>query len=332
MNRTPVVRPLTWNRSTGRLEEERPEIRKPLLLPKPQKKGLVDGLSVDLEDYFQVEAFASRIPRSRWPFFPSRVRNSAARVLELLERNRCRATFFVLGWVAEREPSLIREIVQAGHELACHSHLHRPLYELTPSDFREDLRRSRGIIEDIGGTKVVGFRAPTFSITRQSLWALDVLAEEGFEYDSSIFPTRHDLYGIPDACRWIHQIPLRSGGSIWEIPPSTVRVGKMNMPFGGGGYLRLLPMTFTQWAIRATHRREGQPVMVYFHPWELDPEQPRLQAGWKSRLRHYSGLAKTEGRLQEILSAGAFQPLVNFVKNNEGCPRERDPELLVANS
>jgi polysaccharide deacetylase family protein (PEP-CTERM system associated) len=263
-------------------------------------------------------------------FFPSRVRNSATRVLELLERNRCKATFFVLGWVAEREPSLIREIAQAGHELACHGYLHRPLYQLTPSEFREDLRRSRAIIEDLSGTTVVGYRAPTFSITRQSLWALDILAEEGFEYDSSIFPIRHDLYGIRDACRWIHRRPLKSGRSIWELPPSTVRVGRMNLPFGGGGYLRLLPMTFTRWAIESTHRREGQPVMVYFHPWELDPAQPRLQANWKSRLRHYSGLAKTEVRLQKILSRGRFQPFVNFVRGLECGSLETDRELPMA--
>ncbi len=296
----------------------------------PQKSGLVDGLSVDLEDYFQVEAFASRIPRSQWPSFPSRVRHSTARVLELLERNRCQATFFVLGWVAEHQPSLIREIAQAGHELACHSHLHRPLYQLSPSEFREDLRRSRGLIEDIGGTKVVGFRAPTFSITRRSLWALEILAEEGFLYDSSIFPIRHDLYGIPGACRWVHEKLLPSGQSIWELPPSTVRIGKMNLPFGGGGYLRLLPMSFTRWAIKTNHRREGQPVMVYFHPWELDPEQPRLNGSWKSRLRHYRGLGKTEARLQEILSAGTFQPFVNFVRSLAQCALVPKAEMLVA--
>ena len=282
---------------------------------KPLNHNVVDGLSVDLEDYFQVEAFASGIPRSRWPMFTSRVRHSTARVLELLERSRCRATFFVLGWVAEREPALIREIAEAGHELACHSHLHRPLYQLTPSEFRDDLRRSRGMIEDVGGTKVVGFRAPTFSVTRKSLWALEVLADEGFEYDSSIFPIRHDRYGIPDAPRWVHERSLPSGQRIWELPLSTVRMGGVNLPFGGGGYLRLLPMSFTRWAIERTHRREGRPVMVYFHPWELDPDQPRLPGSWKSRFRHYRGLAKTEERLQEILSLGTFQPFVNFVRN-----------------
>ena len=189
----------------------RSEPTMPRMWPNPQKHTLVDGLSVDLEDYFHVEAFASRIPRSQWSLFTSRVRHNTARVLELLERNRCRATFFVLGWVAEREPALIREIAQAGHELACHSHLHRLLYRLSPSEFRDDLRRSRAAIEDVGGAKVVGFRAPTFSVTRKSLWALEILAEEGFQYDASIFPIRHDRYGIPGASRWVHQRSLPSG-------------------------------------------------------------------------------------------------------------------------
>lgn len=283
------------------------------------RSSLVDGLSVDLEDYFHVEAFASRVSRSDWTHIPQRVRQSATRVLNLLERNRCRATFFVLGWIAEREPALIREIVDAGHEVACHSHLHRPVYHLSPGEFREDIRRSRAAIEDVSGRRVVGFRAPTFSIIDRSMWALDILAEEGFEYDSSIFPIRHDLYGVPDACPWIHQKQLSSGRSIWELPPSTVRLGKMNFPFGGGGYLRLLPMSFTRWAIRTTHRREGRPVMVYFHPWELDPDQPRLEGSWRSRLRHYRGLEKTESRLEEILAAGTFQPFISFVRGLQEC-------------
>jgi polysaccharide deacetylase family protein (PEP-CTERM system associated) len=328
LNAAAAFRPFSSQHYNGDVGSKRPGPT--LRMPKWQSSAPVDGLSVDLEDYYQVEAFASRIPRARWPFMPSRVRQSTGRVLELLERTRCRATFFVLGWVAEREPSLIREIVQAGHELACHSHLHRPLYQLSLSEFREDLRRSRGTIEEVGGVKVVGFRAPTFSITSRSLWALEVLAEEGFEYDSSIFPIRHDLYGIPDACRWIHREQLPSGQRIWEMPPSTVRVGKMNVPFGGGGYLRLLPMSFTRWAIKTTHRREGQPVLVYFHPWELDPGQPRLRGSWKSRLRHYRGLAKTEPRLEEILSAGRFQPFVNFVHSLDQSALATNPEMLVA--
>jgi polysaccharide deacetylase family protein (PEP-CTERM system associated) len=282
-----------------------------------QAYGVVDGLSVDLEDYYHVEAFAARISRSRWSEFSSRVWQNTHRTLALLDRNRCRATFFVLGWVAEREPGLIREIAQAGHELACHSHLHRPLYRLTPAEFRDDLKRSRDAIEDAGWTKIYGFRAPTFSLTRESLWALEILAEEGFEYDSSIFPIRHDLYGIPDAPRWVHRRLLSSGRSIWEVPMSTVRVGKMNLPFGGGGYLRLLPLSYTRWAIEWMHRHHRQPVIVYFHPWELDPDQPRLKGSWKSRLRHYTGLAKTGKRLDVILSSGRFQPLIKLVRQAE---------------
>jgi polysaccharide deacetylase family protein (PEP-CTERM system associated) len=295
----------------------------------PQTHGVVDGLSVDLEDYYHVEAFAASISRSHWSEFSSRVRQNTHRTLALLDRNRCRATFFVLGWVAEREPGLIRDIAQAGHELACHSHLHRPLYRLTPSEFRDDLKRSRDAIEDASGTKIFGFRAPTFSLTRKSLWALQILFEEGFEYDSSIFPIRHDLYGIPDAPRWIHRRFLSSGRSIWEVPLSTVRVGKMNLPFGGGGYLRLLPLTYTRWAIKRMHCCHRQPVIVYFHPWELDPDQPRLKGSWKSRLRHYTSLDKTEKRLDVILSSGRFQPLIKLVRQAE---TSSDAELVLTTS
>ena len=291
------------------------------------RSSVVDGLSVDLEDYYQVEAFAAHVPRSRWPLFNSRARGNTSRTLELLARCNCRATFFVLGWLAEREPALVREVADAGHELACHSHLHRPLYRLKPTEFRDDLRRSRAAIEDAGGHQVVGFRAPTFSITDDSIWALEILAEEGFEYDSSIFPIHHDLYGIPYAPRWAHQRQLPSGKSIWELPPSTVRIAGVNLPFGGGGYLRLLPMSFTRWAINRTHGHERQPVIVYFHPWELDPDQPRLSGSWKSRFRHYRGLKQTAERLTQILSRGNFQPLLNLVRT-----LERHPKPVLANA
>jgi polysaccharide deacetylase family protein (PEP-CTERM system associated) len=281
-------------------------------------ENVVDAVSVDLEDYFHVEAFASQISRSRWGTLPSRVIRNTKRTLEVLDRGNCRATFFVLGWIAEREPKLIRELARAGHELACHSHLHRPLHTLRPSEFRDDLIRSRSAIEDAAGDRVVGFRAPTFSITEKSLWALEILAEEGFQYDSSIFPIHHDLYGMPDAPRWPHRRRLPAGQTIWEIPPSTVRMGKMNIPFAGGGYLRLLPMLFTRWAIRRTHHRDRQPVVVYFHPWELDPDQPRMTGSWRSRVRHYTGLGKTADRLEEILSRGNFQPLINLVRRLDG--------------
>lgn len=278
---------------------------------------IVDGLSVDVEDYYQVEAFAGHVSRSQWPSFPSRVRENTERVLRLLQRNRCQATFFILGWVAEREPALVRAIAEGGHEVACHSHWHRRVYSLTPEEFREDVKRAQAAIEDAAGVAVAGFRAPTFSITRRSLWALDILAELGFSYDSSIFPVRHDRYGIPDAPRGIHRRQLPSGASIWEVPPATVRLAGQNLPVAGGGYLRLLPMQFTRWGMGRIHRQDRQPVVVYFHPWELDPEQPRLRAGWKSRLRHYTGLRKTESRLDEILAKGCFRPILQLLSEME---------------
>ena len=278
---------------------------------------IADGLSIDVEDYYHVEAFAGHVSRSQWPSFPSRVRENTERVLQLLERNRCCATFFILGWVAEREPALVRAIAEGGHEVACHSYWHRRVYTLTPEEFREDVKRAQAAIEDAAGVAVAGFRAPTFSITRRSLWALDILAELGFSYDSSIFPVRHDRYGIPDAPRGIHRRQLSSGGSIWEVPPATVRLAGQNLPAAGGGYLRLLPMRFTRWAIGRIHRRDGQPVVVYFHPWELDPQQPRLSVGWKSRLRHYTGLRHTENRLDEILASGCFRPILQLLPKVE---------------
>jgi polysaccharide deacetylase family protein (PEP-CTERM system associated) len=279
--------------------------------------SITDGLSIDLEDYYHVEAFAGRVSPRDWPDFPSRVVENTRRVLRLLERHDCRATFFVLGWVAEREPALIREVAQAGHEIACHSHLHRRVLTLSPSEFREDVQRARAAIEEACGISPIGFRAPTFSISRQSLWALEILAELGFKYDSSIFPVRHDLYGIPEAPRAIHERRLAGGGSIWEIPPSTVRLAGQNLPVAGGGYLRLLPLSFTRWGMGRIHRRDRQPVIVYFHPWELDPEQPRLQASWKSRFRHYTGLQRTESRLDKILAQGQFQPLRQLLEGVE---------------
>lgn len=286
-------------------------------VPDTGTERVVDAVSVDLEDYYQVEAFASGISRSQWGRFPSRIRENTKRALDVLNEANCRATFFVLGWIAQREPALVRALAEAGHELACHSHLHRPLHTLKPSEFRADLVRSRKAIEDAAGVQVLGFRAPTFSITKRTPWALEILAEEGFQYDSSIFPIRHDLYGVPDAPRWAHRRRLSSGCTIWEIPPSTVRVGKMNVPFGGGGYLRLLPMLFTRWAIHRTHSHEHRPIVVYFHPWELDPEQPRLSGSWKSRLRHYTNLSKTGNRLRRILSRGCFEPMIALVRRLE---------------
>lgn len=278
----------------------------------PSRAPNYDLLSVDVEDYYHVEAFADCIPSTSWPDLPARVMANTGRVLRLFGEYGCQATFFVLGWVAEHHPKLVREISDAGHEVACHSYSHRRVTSLTPKEFRADLRRARAAIEDAAGVKVVGYRAPTFSITQKSLWALEILSEEGFLYDSSIFPIRHDLYGFPESPRFPYLVRFRSNRTLFEIPMSTFRLGGINWPTGGGGYLRQLPMQYTRWAMRRI-RKERNPFVMYFHPWELDPDQPRIAGGWKSRLRHYRGLGKMEGRLREVLSQRSFVTLREFV-------------------
>ena len=272
-----------------------------------------DGLSIDVEDYYHVEAFADRITPEMWSSFPSRVANNTRRTLELLESMKVRGTFFVLGWIAERDPGIVREIVHAGHEVGCHSYRHRCVWRMTPSEFREDTRRAKSTIEDAAGREVVGYRAPTFSIVQDSLWALEVLAEEGFLYDSSVFPVRHDVYGVPAAPRFPFQWVCRDGRTLFEIPPLTVRVLGHNLPAGGGGYLRILPMWYTRWAVRRVRQRDRQPLVVYFHPWELDPKQPRMLGRWSSLFRHYFNLGRMEGRIRELLRLGRFVPLVDFL-------------------
>ena len=292
----------------------------------------VDVLTVDVEDYYHVEAFADRISAHTWPDYPSRVGENTRRILRIFEEHACRGTFFVLGWVAERDPALIREIVAAGHEVACHSYAHRRVNSLTPEEFRQDLRRARTAIEDAAGLRVSGYRAPTFSIGRDSLWALEILAEEGFLYDSSIFPVRHDVYGFPGAPRFPHHLKLQSKRELFEIPMSTVRMGGMDWPAGGGGYLRLIPMPYTRWAVQQIHEKERQPVILYLHPWELDPKQPRIAGRWKSRLRHYVGLTGMEKRLRELLASGTYITALELVQRlspNVTSPRKGVPVLAA---
>jgi polysaccharide deacetylase family protein (PEP-CTERM system associated) len=277
--------------------------------------NLANGLSVDVEDYYHVEAFADRIRPETWSQYPRRVADNTRRVLELLEHSGARATFFVLGVVAEQEPALVGEILAAGHEVGCHSHMHRRVSTLTPKEFQEDVRRARGAIEDAAGGKVVGYRAPTFSITGKSLWAIEILAQEGFLYDSSVFPVWHDLYGVPDAPRFPFRWVCRDGKSLFEIPPLTVRILGRNLPVAGGGYLRILPMWYTRWALRRIRQREGRSAVVYFHPWEIDPGQPRLSGGVKARLRHYFNLTRMEGRIRELLADAPFVPLRSLLEN-----------------
>ena len=265
-------------------------------------------LSVDVEDYFQVEAFAGSVSRDSWDRWPCRVDDNTRRVLDLFDRHQVKATFFFLGWVAERFPSLVRAVQARGHELACHSYWHRPVYSLTPKEFRRDTRAACDAIEQAAGVRVLGYRAPTWSITKDCLWALDILSEEGFTYDSSIYPIRHDLYGVPGAARFPYIHKGSNNLELREFPPTTVRVAGMNFPAAGGGYLRIFPMAYTRWAFQRLEVQERQSVVVYFHPWEIDPGQPRLREKLRSRFRHYTNLSAMERRLSQILQEHSFQP------------------------
>ena len=267
---------------------------------------MLNAFSVDVEDYFQVGAFERAIPRDTWEGFQPRVERNTQRLLELCEKHQVRGTFFVLGWVAERWPQMVRAIRDAGHELGTHGQDHRRVTTLNPREFREDVRRSKRTIEDVAGVEVIGYRAPNYSIVRETLWAVDVLSEEGFQYDSSIFPIRHDHYGIPDFPRFPRPVKTGNGSALQEFPISTVRFAGMNLPFVGGGYLRQFPMQFIRWGMRHLNQRERRPAIVYVHPWELDPEQPVQPVGVLTRLRHYRNLDRTEDRLATLFSEYAF--------------------------
>jgi polysaccharide deacetylase family protein (PEP-CTERM system associated) len=268
----------------------------------------LNAMTVDVEDYFHVSVFDKTVPPAHWESLESRVVVNTERLLDLFDEHGVLGTFFVLGWVAERHPSLVRSIAGRGHELASHGYAHRLVYEQAPEAFREDVRKSKALIEDLSGRRVNGYRAPSFSVTKQSLWALDVLLEEGYRYDASIFPIRHDRYGIPDAPRWPHAM-ARENGSLFEVPGSTVRVGGTNFPVAGGGYFRILPYAWTRWGMRRVNRVENQPAVFYLHPWEIDPEQPRLPASLLGRFRHYRNLHLTEARLRALMRDFRFGPL-----------------------
>ena len=267
---------------------------------------MLNALTIDVEDYYHVSAFEAVVPFADWERYESRVEKNTHRILDLLDAHTTKATFFVLGWVVERHPELIRTLVARGHEVASHGYAHRRVYTQTPEQFRTETQRSKRLLEDTLGQPIRGYRAASYSITVQSLWALDALREEGFMYDSSIFPIRHDLYGIPSHPRFCYVIPAPSGAPLVEFPLSTLRLGGTNFPIAGGGYLRLFPYAYTRWGIRYLNRREGQPAVVYLHPWELDPEQPRLPAGKLSRFRHYTNLHRMEERFVRLLQDFSF--------------------------
>jgi polysaccharide deacetylase family protein (PEP-CTERM system associated) len=281
--------------------------------------GLKHILSIDLEDYFHVEAFAGVISRDDWDRFPSRVEGNCQRLLDIFDRHAVKATFFVLGWIAERYPALVREVSARGHELACHSYWHRRVSSLTPTEFRADTQAACKAIEDAASVRVTGYRAPTWSVTPQSLWALDILSEEGFTYDSSIFPIQHDLYGIPGASRHPYYHNTRQGRRLLELPPATVRIGGRNFPAAGGGWFRILPFRYTKWAFQR-FEHEGTPLVFYLHPWEIDPEQPRIAAPLKSRLRHYTNLGRTQARLERMLQLFKFQTFQEYLQAHTDRP------------
>lgn len=261
---------------------------------------MLNALTIDVEDYYQVSAFESQIRFEEWPSFESRVVGNTWRLLELLHFHKVKATFFVLGWIAERYPQVVLAIHQEGHEIASHGYRHRLLYNMTREEFWDDTKRAKGILEDLCGASVVGYRAASYSIVRETLWCLDVLQELGFQYDSSIFPIYHDRYGIPNTARFPYYHPL-AGGPFLEFPLSTVRLFGRNVPVAGGGYFRLFPYQFIRWGIRQINEREKAPAIIYLHPWEIDPKQPRIDGSRLSRFRHYINLEKTESRLKHLL-------------------------------
>jgi len=276
------------------------------------RDDVVNAMTVDVEDYFHVSAFDGVVCRSTWDRFDSRVSRNTEALLDVFASTNVKATFFVLGWVAERFPALVRRISSEGHEIASHGYHHQLLYQAGPAEFREDIRRAKAAIENACGRPVLGYRAPSYSIIESSMWAVDVLIEEGYAYDASIFPIHHDRYGIPDAPR--HPFVLeRAGGNLLEVPASTVRVGSVNLPIAGGGYFRLLPYAWTRWGIGRVNRLETKPVVFYLHPWEIDPEQPRISAPKSTTLRHYGGLRRTLPRLKRLLSDFRFDTVAAVV-------------------
>jgi polysaccharide deacetylase family protein (PEP-CTERM system associated) len=272
------------------------------------ERELVNALTVDVEDYFQVEAFANVVRREDWACWQPRVERNTYRMLDLFARCNVRSTFFILGWVAEQHPQLVREIAAAGHEIACHSYHHRLIRTQTHKEFRADVRRAKALLEDLAGEQVGGYRAPTYSITQNTLWALDILIEEGFRYDSSIFPIRHDRYGIPGAERHV-RIIRRPAGEITEFPPSTVRIAGMNVPMAGGGYFRLMPYPVFRWGLRRINYEDQQPAIFMIHAWEVDPEQPAVAGTRLNIWRHRCNLHRTEARLERLLEDFRFAPV-----------------------
>ena len=279
------------------------------------KQNVVAGhvFSVDVEEYYQVEAFSGIIPRDKWKEFPSRAENSTDRLLAVLDQHQVKGTFFVLGHLAENLPGLVKRVFDAGHEIASHGYGHAMITTLTPQAFREDIRKSKRILEDIIGAPVNGYRAPTFSIVEKTSWAYAILRQEGFSYSSSVFPILHDRYGWPSFGDSPKNMAGEGEGEIWELPMSVGTLGPFRLPFGGGGYLRMYPLALTKTLFRGIERL-GRTGIVYVHPWEFDPEQPEVKAPFLRRFRHRLGIAKMEGKLISLLDAMRFKTATQYVK------------------
>ena len=260
---------------------------------------ITNALTIDVEDYFQVSAFAPFIARSEWEHRECRVETNVNRILDLLESRDTKATFFTLGWIAERYPELVRRIVREGHELASHGYGHERASDLSETAFHNDISRAKGLLEDLSGQVITGYRAPSFSIGTANLWAFDSLARAGYKYSSSIYPIRHDHYGMPDAPRFAHRVD----SGLLEVPITTLRMFQRNLPSSGGGYFRLLPYAVSRWMLRRVNTVDQQSAVFYFHPWEIDTAQPRVAGiDLKTRFRHYVNIPRMEGRLQSLLT------------------------------
>ncbi len=284
-------------------------------------------MSIDVEDYFHVAALAEAIDQRDWERMEYRAESSTDRLLQIFDDHKVRATFFVLGWVARRSPGLVRKIQRAGHEVASHGMSHRLIYTQTPEEFAQETKEAKELLEDLLGAPILGYRAATYSITRRSLWALDIIHDLGFRYDSSIFPIRHDLYGIPGSPIAPGEIDTPSGGRLVEFPISTVDVLGQRLPIAGGGYFRLFPYWLTRAGLRRVNQRERRPFVFYLHPWEVDPDQPVIQVGWRSRFRHYNNLKRTEERLIRLIREFDFTTMqeslqeLGLLKTTSDAPR-----------
>lgn len=294
-----------------------------MLMP-TKTPALRNAMSIDVEDYFQVSAFAPHIRREDWSGLECRVERNIGRILELLADQQVKATFFTLGWIAERYPQVVRAIVAGGHELASHGYGHERASDLNPAAFLADIASAKKLLEDLGGVPVVGYRAPSFSIGKGNLWAFDVLLDAGYRYSSSVYPIAHDHYGMPDSPRFAY--PVRDG--LLEIPVTTLRLGARNLPSSGGGYFRLLPYALSRWMMRRVNEVDGEPAVFYFHPREIDPDQPRIAGiDAKTRFRHYVNISRTEGRIARLLQDFRWGRMDEIFLGRDASPRPQAPSL-----